>query len=149
MKGIKKLWGFFWHRSLGIFLIIGGINTLLSYFISFALGAWAGLGLFPSTLIPYAVLSVPSFYFNRKYSFKSKAPLGPSALRFGIIITVCYFLSFGLNHLVVPWMREHWFPGIGEIPYMLLRLLGIQAVFTILNYIGQRLWAFKAPEEAL
>lgn len=103
----------------------------------------AGWGLFAATAAVYAVFSVPSFYFNRKYSFKSKAPLGQSAFRFFIIITVCFFLSYGLNYAVMPWMRLRWFSGIGEAAYILIRLLGIQTVFTGLNYIGQRLWAFK------
>lgn len=149
MKLVKKLFGFFWDRSLLIFLIIGGLNTVVSLLLQFMFmelfgweqyGIW---GIFFSTLIPYAVCSVPSFYFNRKYSFQSKAPLGPSVARFAVIISACYFLSFGLNQLAVPAMRAAWFPGISEMLYTVVRLLGIQVVFTLLNYVGQRQWAFK------
>lgn len=148
MKLIKKLFGFFGDRSLLIFLIIGAVNTVLSYAMSFALAEWAGWTLLPATALPYAIFSVPSFYFNRKYSFKSKAPLGQSILRFAIIIAVCFGLSFSLNNLVVPAMRAAWFPNINETVYTLIRLLGIQVVFTLLNYVGQRLWAFRPPVEA-
>ncbi len=138
-----KLFAFFWDKSLLVFLIIGGANTIVSYAGSFLLNYYAGWGLFASTAVMYAVCSVPSFYFNRKYSFKSNAPLGRSVLRFSIIITVCFLLSYSLNNLVVPWMYQNWFPGLPGIWYTLLRLLGIQVVFTALNYVFQRLWAFK------
>ena len=142
LKGIK-LFSFFWDRSLLIFLIIGGVNTLISYVGSFLLVQLANWGLFAATAVMYALCSVPSFYFNRKYSFQSKAPLGRSLLRFFIIITGCFLLSYSLNNLVVPWMHANWFPGLPGVWYTLLRLLGIQVVFTVLNYVFQRLWAFK------
>ncbi len=141
---MKKLFGFFWDRSLLVFLLIGGVNTVLSWLASFALAEYAHWSLYFSTLLPYAVLSVPSFYLNRRFSFKSRAPLGPSVFRFSVIIVVCFHLSFLLNNLVVPWMRTAWFPGIGDAWYTALRLVGIQVVFTLLNYLGQRLWAFRS-----
>lgn len=140
---MKKLFSFFWDRSLLIFLIIGGLNTVVSMAGSWALNNWLGWWLYPSMAVMFAVCSVPSFYFNRKYSFQSKAPLGRSVLRFTVIVTVCFHLSFVLNQLLVPWMKELWLPGISDTWYSLVRIVGIQAVFTILNYLGQRLWAFK------
>ncbi len=148
LKRLKecKLLSFFWDRSLLIFLIIGGLNTLVSYAGSFLLTYFANWGLFASTAVMYALCSVPSFYFNRKYSFQSKAPLGRSIFRFSAIITACFLLSSGLNEIIVPWMYENWFPSLPNILYILLRLLGIQVVFTVLNYCLQRLWAFKSDE---
>ena len=138
-----KLFAFFWDRSLLIFLIIGGLNTILSYLGSFFLNYVVGWGLFASTATMYTICAVPSFYFNRKYSFQSKAPLGRSIVRFAIIIASCFLLSYSLNHLIVPWMHANWFPGMPDLWYTLLRLFGIQLVFTALNYTSQRLWAFK------
>ncbi|MDL2253723.1 GtrA family protein [Ruminococcaceae bacterium OttesenSCG-928-I18] len=145
LKQLKKikLFAFFWDRSLLIFLIIGGLNTILSYAGSFFLNYVVGWSLFASTATMYALCSIPSFYFNRKFSFQSKAPLGRSILRFAIIISGCFLLSYSLNHLIVPWMYAHWFPNMPLLWYTLLRLLGIQVVFTALNYTSQRLWAFK------
>ena len=140
---LKKLFSFFWDRSLLIFAIIGAVNTVISYVGSFLLVQFAGWRLFWATALMYAVCSVGSFYFNRKYSFQSKAPLGRSIVRFTIIIAACFLISYAANNLVMPWMYEHWFPGMSDVAYTLLRLLGIQVLFTLLNYIAQRLWAFK------
>lgn len=146
MKLIKKLFAFFWDRSLLIFLIIGGLNTVASMTINFLLNNFGGWHFFWSSAFAFAVCSVPSFYFNRKYSFQSKAPLGQSIFRFSVIIVGCFLLSYFLSNLAVPWMYEHWFPGIHPMLYSFIRIVGLQVVFTLLNYLGQRLWAFKAPD---
>lgn len=143
MNRLKKLFAFFWDRSLLIFLVIGGLNTLVSMAGSWALNNLAGWPLFWSMATMFTLCSVPSFYFNRKYSFQSKAPLGKSIFRFGTIITVCFLLSYGLNYLIIPRLRDAFFPNIPAIWYSLITIVGVQAVFTLLNYLGQRLWAFK------
>lgn len=143
MKQIKKLFGFFWDKSLIPFLIIGGTNTILSWIGSFVLNNFLYWSLFASTATMFAVLSVPSFYFNRKYSFKSKAPLGKSIFRFSVLVTACFLLSFSLNNLVLPLLRDALFPNMPQMLYSLIAIVGIQVVFTALNYAGQRIWAFK------
>ena len=143
MKSIKKLFSFFLDKSLLSFLIIGGVNTILSMSGSFVLKNYFNWSLFASTAIMFAVLSIPSFYFNRKYSFKSNAPLGKSIARFATLVTACFLLSFSLNNLVLPLLRDNLFPNINEMLYSFIAIVGIQVVFTMLNYVGQRIWAFK------
>ena len=143
MKTIKKLFAFFFDRSFGVFLIIGGINTVVSMAINFALNYFAHWPLFFSSAFSFAVCSVPGFYFNRKYSFKSAAPLGQSIFRFSLIITGCFLLSYTLNNLVMPFLRGNIFSGVNATLYSFLRIVVLQVVFTVLNYLGQRLWAFK------
>ena len=142
MKLIKKLFSFFWDRSLMTFLIIGGINTVLSMSLNFVLREYAHWPLFLSSAVAFSALAVPAFYFNRKYSFKSKAPLGQSIFRFAVVTVVCFLLSFGLRQAVMPWVEVHWLASWPSFAVTLVNIVGIQAVFTILNYTGQRLWAF-------
>ncbi len=141
--GFKKLFGFFWDRSLLFFLLIGGGNTVISMTGSFLLNNYAHWSLFWSMALMFAVCSVASFILNRKYSFQSKAPLGRSVFRFTVIVTVCFLLSFGVNQMLMPWLRASFFPAIPDIWYSAIRIVGVQVVFTLLNYLGQRLWAFK------
>lgn len=148
MSFFKKLFGFFWDKSLMTFLIIGGVNTVLSMSLNFALKNFANWPLFYSSAVSFAVLAVPAFYFNRKYSFKSTAPLGQSIFRFAAVTAVCFLLSYALNNLVMPQLRAGLLSGMNEMLFTLINIVGIQAVFTILNYCGQRLWAFKAKDEA-
>lgn len=139
----KKLCSFFLDKSLLIFLIIGGLNTVISMAGSFYLKNYAHWGLFASTAVMYALCSIASFYFNRKYSFESKAPLGKSILKFSVVITICFLLSYGLNNLIMPWVRAKYLQNMSDLWYSVICILGIQVVFTLLNYVGQRLWAFK------
>ena len=88
MRLLKKLFSFFWDRSLLIFLIIGGLNTLVSMVGSQLL--YGALGYWGATALMFTVCSVFSFIFNRKYSFESKAPLLQSAVRFSVVIAVKY-----------------------------------------------------------
>ncbi len=145
----KKLFRFFWDKSLLIFLIIGAGNTIISMAgsqlllrpISNALGDTAGYWL--STAIMYLVCSVVSFVLNRRFSFESKAPLGQSVLRFTVVIGVCYLVSFGLSKFLVPAFMGAAFPSVSAEWVTRIAMLVAQVIFTLMNYLGQRLWAFK------
>ena len=137
----KKLFSFFWDRSLLFFLIIGALNTLVSMVGSqLLLGA---LGYWGSTALMFTVCSVFSFIFNRRYSFQSKAPLLQSAVRFTVVIAVCYLVSFGLSDVLVPWVVAAFAWPISVEWVTRIAMLVAQVIFTGMNYLGQRLWAFK------
>ncbi len=145
----KKLFHFFWDKSLLIFLIIGAGNTLISMAgsqlllrpISNALGPTAGYWM--STAIMYVVCGVSSFVLNRRFSFKSKAPLRQSLVRFVVVIGGCYLISFGLSKFLVPAFMGAVFPSVSAEWVTRIAMLVAQVFFTSLNYLGQRLWAFK------
>lgn len=143
MKLLKKLFGFFWDKSLLVFAIIGAVNTVISMVGSFLLRHYAGWSLLGATALMYTVCSVGSFYFNRKFSFQSKAPLGRSIFRFTVVVAVCFLLSNGANYLLMPWLRAGWLAGLNDFWFSAVEIVGVQVVFTLLNYVGQRLWAFK------
>ena len=141
MRLFKKLFSFFWDRSLLIFLIIGGLNTLVSMVGSQLL--YGAMGYWGATALMFTVCSVFSFIFNRKYSFESKAPLLQSAVRFSVVIAVCYLISFGLSDFLVPMFMGRFFPAVSTDWQARIAMLVAQVIFTACNYLGQRLWAFK------
>lgn len=138
---MKKLIAFFCDKSLVLFLIIGGLNTIISVVGSQLL--LSSLGYWGSTALMFALCSIASFYFNRKYSFESKAPLGPSIVRFSVVILVCYLLGFGFSNYVTPLLVSAVGSGLDSVWITRVAMLIGQVIFTGLNYIGQRLWAFK------
>ena len=141
MRLFKKLFSFFWDRSLLIFLIIGGLNTLVSMVGSQLL--YGALGYWGATALMFTVCSVFSFIFNRKYSFESNAPLLQSDVRFSVVIAVCYLISFGLSDFLVPMFMGRFFPAVSTDWQARIAMLVAQVIFTACNYLGQRLWAFK------
>ena len=121
------------------FLLVGVGNTLLTLVIMFLL---EGLGYWPSTAIGYLAGATLSFFLNRSFTFQSEEELGRSALKFAINVAVCYLVGYGLAKLIVPVPTQ---PG-GPIPIIwferLSKLVGM-GLYTLLNYFGQRFFAFK------
>lgn len=138
---MKKLFSFFWDRSLLIFLIIGGLNTLVSMAGSQLL--YGVLGYWGSTAVMYVICSVFSFIFNRKFSFQSKAPLLQSAVKFTIVIAVCYLVAFGAAQPLTNFGCNTLLPALSADWRDRIAMLVAQVIFTGMNYLGQRLWAFK------
>ena len=144
---MKKLWrklrDLVLEPSLRWFLLIGLGNTALSLAIQLGLYSWAHLGYWASSALAFLIASVSSFYFNRKYSFRSRGAVGRDALRFAVNIAVCYFLAYGAAQPLMEWLilRLDWDWLVrwqGQIT-----LVAGNGLFTCLNYFGQRCFAFR------
>lgn len=125
-------------RSIPKFLLVGVGNTLLSAVLMFLL---EGLGYWPSTAIAYLAGAVMSFFLNRTFTFKSEESLGRSALKFAVNVAVCYVLAYSiaqpLGGAVLGGL------GITGIWQERLAKLGGMGLYTVLNYFGQRFFAFQ------
>lgn len=128
----------FLDASIPKFLLVGVGNTLLSAVIMFAL---EGLGYWPSTAIAYVAGAVMSFFLNRKFTFQSQETLGRSAVKFTLNVAVCYLLAYSvaqpLGGMVLGAM------GVKGIWLERLTKIGGMGLYTILNYFGQRFFAFQ------
>ena len=131
--------GKFLDASIPKFLLVGVGNTLLSMVLMFAL---EGLGYWPSTAIAYAAGAVMSFFLNRRFTFRSEETLGRSAVKFALNVAVCYLLAYSIAQpaagLVLGALP---LPGVWAER---LTKLGGMAIYTALNYLGQRFFAFHA-----
>jgi putative flippase GtrA len=127
-----------WNSSFLRFLLVGVGNTLLSLILMFLL---EGLGYWPSTAIAYVAGAVLSFFLNRSFTFHSQERFWPSALKFALNVAVCYVVGYGLAKVLVPIPQE-----AGAIPTVwyerLSKLVGM-GLYTLLNYCGQRFFAFR------
>lgn len=121
------------------FLLVGVGNTLLSAVLMILL---EGLGYWPSTAIAYVAGAVMSFFLNRKFTFQSEAEMGRSAIKFAINVAVCYVLAYSiaqpLGSMILGAM------GVKDVWLERLTKLGGMGLYTILNYFGQRFFAFQA-----
>ena len=120
------------------FLLVGVGNTLLSTVLMFAL---EGLGYWPSTAIAYVAGAVLSFFLNRRFTFHSEETLGRSAVKFALNVAVCYVLGYGLARglmgILAPWspLSPLWWERLSK-------LVG-KGLYIVLNYFGQRFFAFR------
>ena len=133
MKKTKLL-----DASIWKFLLVGVGNTLLSMIIMFAL---EGLGYWPSTAIAYVAGAVMSFFLNRHFTFHSEETFGRSAVKFALNVAVCYLLAYGIAQPVMELIPQPVFvPAIWW--ERLTKLVGM-GLYTVLNYFGQRFFAFQ------
>ncbi len=141
---IAKLQFLFGQRSFLIFLIIGAGNTLLTIALSQAL--LGPLGEWGATAVGYAIPSAISFVLNRRFSFKSKGDVLSDLWRFALVVAACYVVSNALAIPAIKWLFA--LPALEGIRGWALRvaLLAANVLFSILNYFGQRFFAFPNQE---
>ena len=124
--------------SVWRFLLVGVGNTLLSMALMFLL---EGLGYWPSTAIAYLAGAVMSFFLNRSFTFKSRADFWPSALKFAINVAVCYVIAYSVAQPLAAWVLGR--TAIPAIWQERLAKVGGMGLYTVLNYFGQRFFAFR------
>ncbi len=126
-------------KSFLLFLAVGISNTLLSAVIMFAL---EGLGYWLSTAIAYISGAVLSFFLNKKYTFKNNDGLLKTALKFTVSIAVCYILAYSIAQpLANKLLMNFEFSVIWQ--ERITKLFGM-GLYTLLNYFGQKFFAFHS-----
>ena len=124
--------------SIPKFLLVGVGNTLVSMLLMFLL---EGLGYWPSTAIAYVAGAVMSFFLNRHFTFHSEETLLRSAVKFAVNVAVCYVLAYALAQPIA--QRVLGGTSLSTLWQERLTKLGGMALYTILNYFGQRFFAFR------
>lgn len=133
------------------FIVVGVINTLVGYGVMFGLynlaglHTWGDVGYWLSSAANYIVGSVVSFFLNKHFTFRSREKGKQVVIRFIVNISVCYLLAYGLAKPAV----SHALAGFGLSGQLLgnLTMLAGSGLFVILNYFGQRFFAFRTPKQ--
>ena len=132
------------------FILVGIVNTLVGYGVMFGLYNLAGLhtwgdaGYWISSAANYIVGSVVSFFLNKHFTFHNQEKGAGVVLRFVINISVCWLLAYGLAKPAVSWALGGMGLG-GQLLGNLTMLFG-SGLFVLLNYFGQRFFAFRTPK---
>lgn len=121
------------------FLLVGVINTLAGNGVMFLLYNLCGCGYGISTAANYIAGSIVSYFLNKYYTFKQTKKSIKEVIRFVINIVVCYAIAYGaakpLAYLI--------FSGFSESLKDNLAMVAGSGMFIVLNYFGQRFFAFK------
>lgn len=129
------------------FLLVGVVNTLVGWGVMFGLynlaglHAWGDLGYWISSAANYVAGSVVSFFLNKHFTFQNTEKGPGVVLRFVLNISVCYLLAYGLAKPAVSWVLRS-FPLSEQLQGNLTMLAG-SGLFVVLNYFGQRFFAFR------
>ena len=140
---MKKLLSLFDAKLLR-FLIVGVINTLVGTAIMFGLYNLAHCSYWVSSAANYILTSILSFFLNKYFTFQNKEQSLSQVLRFVINIAVCYGLAYGIAKPLCRALLANASVSVRDNVSMLVGMV----LFTGLNYLGQRLFAFRSEEDA-
>lgn len=139
------------HRILNSsflrFLIVGVINTAVGTAVMFGLynlaglHAWGKVGYWLSTIGNYTVGSVVSFFLNKHFTFKNKEKGKAVVIRFVVNIAVCMTLAYGIAQKAVEAALADTLLS-QQMQGNVSMLVGM-VLFVLLNYFGQRFFAFR------
>ena len=138
-------------RSLLSFLVIGAGNTLITALIMTVLFPPAearfgsGAAYWAVSAFAFALTSVLSFLLNMRLSFKYRGRVWAAAARFALVIAVCYLIAYSLAQPVTAWVLSRFLPADPPLVAKIALYTG-QVIFTLLNYSGQRFFAFRKEE---
>lgn len=113
--------------------VVGVGNTVITAVVIWIMMKLFGCSDVLSNVIGYAVGVLNSFVWNKKWTFESSAGWGSSAVRFGIVFGVCYFLQLALlmylnaNLLIDPYYNQ----------------LLAMAFYTVINFVMNKFYTFK------
>jgi putative flippase GtrA len=113
------------------FGVVGVSNTVLGYTVF--RGAHRVLPAAVSQALSYLVGMLWSYYWNRRWTFKSQGNLAREAARFFSLQIGFLLASAAMLGLLVDHLRQN--PTASWI--------GTSALCTLLNFVASRFWAFK------
>lgn len=132
-------------KKLFKFLIVGIINTLVGTAIMFGLYNIIGADYWVSSITNYVLTSILSFFLNKYFTFENKTKSFSQIFKFALNIVVCYGIAYGVAKPLIKFMLSGQSVKIRDNVAMLAGM----CLFTGLNYIGQRFFAFKNKEKAV
>ncbi len=133
----KKIRSLF-DASMFKFIVVGIINTIVGTTIMMVLYNVAHCGYWFSSGMNYLLTSILSYFLNKYFTFQNKKRSWKIVIRFILNIMICYFLAYGLAEPLVKLLVS----GSKSFVENISMLVGM-ALFTALNYLGQRFFAFK------
>jgi putative flippase GtrA len=135
------------NHSFVRFLLVGVVNTIVGlssmylFLHGFSFSYWV------STFLGNVIGACVSYILNRSFTFKSNAAVGTSMLRFAIVILICYFISYYLGEKIALFLFSR-ISFLGTKYAQDAAVLFGTGIYTITNYLGQRLFVFKQRQAA-
>ena len=133
----------FFDPSMLRFLLVGVVNTLVGAGIMFLLYNLAGCSYWLSSAANYIVGGLVSYFLNKYYTFKNTERSWKQVLRFALNVAVCWLLAYGIAKPLALRLLA----GFDEKRQTNAAMLAGLCLYTALNYLGQRFFAFRAKED--
>lgn len=128
---ISKIKKIFEYQQIR-FLFVGGLNTMVGYG-TYALFLWLGLNYFYSNSISYVIGIIHSYFWNKKFTFKSNDKSILEIVKFVSVYIVNYLVGIAFLSLFIKIF------GINEYVAGVLNLV----VTTLISYFGHKYFSFS------
>ena len=126
------------------FILVGVANTLFGAAVMFLCYNLLHLGYWVSSAANYVFGSILSYFLNKYFTFRNKEKGAGVVLRFTVNITVCYLVAYGVAKPLAARVLSGMSGAVQENGAMLTGM----CLFVVLNYLGQRFFAFREKDEA-
>ena len=140
---MARLWKRIWEHSLVRFGLVGVLNTVFGTTIMFVLYNVLHCTYWQASFANYFFGSILSFFLNKYFTFRSKTRSWREVVRFILNIAVCYLLAYGISKPLMLRLLSGQSQAVRENAAMLAGM----GLFVVLNYLGQRFFAFGKAEE--
>lgn len=124
------------------FLLTGVINTLVGALVMFLLYNLAGCSYWLSSAANYLVGGTVSFFLNKYFTFQNRERSWMQVLRFALTVALCWLIAYGAAKPLTLRLLE----GFGEKLQTNIAMVVGMGLYTVLNYFGQRFFAFRKNE---
>ncbi len=121
------------------FILVGVANTVFGTAIMFILYNVFGVNYWVSSASNYVCGSILSYFLNKFFTFRSTEKGFGVIIRFVVNITLCYLIAYGAAKPLIRYILS----GMGTRIQDNVAMLAGMGLFVILNYFGQRFFAFK------
>ncbi|MEE5987936.1 GtrA family protein [Ligilactobacillus equi] len=121
------------------FILVGIANTIFGMGIMFLFYNFFHFNYWISSASNYIFGSILSYFLNKYFTFQNNSKGFKVILKFTINITICYLVAYGLAKPLTVMAMASFGPNIQNN----IAMLAGSIFFVVLNYVGQRFWAFK------
>lgn len=125
------------------FLAVGVVNTLVGTGIMFLLYNLAKVPYWPSVCANYVCGGIVSYFLNKYFTFQNRERSWRQVVKFILTVAVCMFIGYGLAKPAVLWALS----GVDKTIQENVAMVVGMGLYTGLNYLGQRFFAFKSTEK--
>jgi len=132
----------FFNQSMLWFLLIGAGNAGLTILLMLGLYSLLHLGYWLSSGTAFFVCSIISYHLNKRISFKNDDAVIKTSVKFALVIAVSYLAAYSAARPLTAELLERCGLQIDQADLERIAMLVGQVVFTAVNYLGQRYFAF-------
>lgn len=136
---LKNKISLFYDKTFIRFVLVGIVNAIVGATVMFVAYNVFHLSYWVSSALNYIVGSIVSYFLNRYFTFNYHGSSWKSIVKFIINIFICYLIAYSIAKPLMVWILSDYSIIVQENVSMAFGM----CLFTALNYLGQRFFAFK------